>query len=272
MADWQGAARQKLMAFVPAPSLVVFSGRGYHGYWLFNEPVRVGDGDDRGRQVVLANMMLEQRLHGDSVSDLARVLRVAGTVNPKTNVRCCLLVEDGPTYDFDALIRTLDVEMSTVDTPANPSSTTVICGGTASVPAQERTQVSRRLWSPIARGDRSRSTGPASLGTSPCRWRGLVGERALPASGWPRPVTSGSCSRRSDGASRVDRDAARGSVQPPRLAHRGSVSGVGDAGAGLLATDRRKGQVSDAQDPPGSRCPDLDKEPWRDTCQKPQMT
>jgi hypothetical protein len=88
--------------------------------------------------------MLERRLDGDSVSDLARVMRAPGTVNPKTNVRCRLLMEDGPTYNFDALISALDVEMSLVGTPADTSSVTVLrTGGTASVLAQERTQLPR---------------------------------------------------------------------------------------------------------------------------------
>ena len=141
---WQRSAHRKLMTFVPSPSLVVFSGRGYHGYWLFDEPVRVCDGGDRARLVVDANQVLERRLDGDSVSDLARVMRVPGTVNLKTNARCRLLVEDGPTYDFDALISALDVEMNPVVTPADTSSV-IFSGavGAASEPAQEPTRLPR---------------------------------------------------------------------------------------------------------------------------------
>ena len=149
LAGWQRAAHQKLMAFVPSPSLVVFSGRGYHGYWLFAEPVRVRDGVDRARQVVEANKMLERRLGGDSVSDLARVMRVPGTLNPKTNARCRLLVEDGPIYDVDGLISALDVVVRPVDAFADTSSVTVSgAGGTAFVPAQERTRSPRRRGRP----------------------------------------------------------------------------------------------------------------------------
>ncbi len=104
LAEWQRAAYQKLLAFVPGPSLVVCSGRGFHAYWLFAEPVRVRDVDDRAHQVVQANRILARRLDGDAVGDLARVMRVPGTINPKTNTRCRLLVEDGPIYDFDVLV------------------------------------------------------------------------------------------------------------------------------------------------------------------------
>ena len=143
LAGWQRAAHQKLMAFRPRPSLVVFSGRGYHGYWLFAEPVRVCDGDDRGRQVVQANKMLERRLDGDSVSDLARVMRVPGTFNPKTNVSCRLLVEDGPTYEFDGLISALDVDMARTDRSADTSGahTALGAGGMGSVVAAEGTRL-----------------------------------------------------------------------------------------------------------------------------------
>ena len=102
---------------------------------------------------------------------------------------------------------------------------------------------SARPRSRAARSDPPRSAELASLGTSPCRGWGLVGERALPPAGWPRPVTSRSRSRRSHGARRVARHASGGGVPPPRLAHRSSISGVGDAGAGLFETDHREGQA-----------------------------
>ena len=145
LAGWQCAAHQKLMAFVPCPSLVVFSGRGYHGYWLFAEPVRVRNGDNRARQVVQANKMLERRLDGDTVSDLARVMRVPGTVNPKTNACCRLLVEDGPIYDFDELISTLQVDASPAAswTDAPFSRVAVGVDEMAPVSAPERTRLPR---------------------------------------------------------------------------------------------------------------------------------
>ena len=145
LAGWQCAAYQKLMAFVPSPSLVEFSGRGFHGYWLFAEPVRVLDGVDRAGQVVQANRVLARRLDGDAVGDFARVMRVPGTVNPKTNARCRLLVNDGPTYDFDALISALDLDTTPADRSADASFSRMTPGidGMASVVAPERTRVPR---------------------------------------------------------------------------------------------------------------------------------
>ena len=145
MAGWQRAAYQKLIACVPDPSLVVFSGRGYHAYWVFAEPVRVCEGDDRARQVVQANRILARRLDGDAVGDLARVMRVPGTVNPRTNMCCHLQVEDGPIYDFDALVRALDVDACPVvsSTDASFSRMAGDVDGMASVSAPEKTRLPR---------------------------------------------------------------------------------------------------------------------------------
>ncbi len=139
---WQRGALQRLTAFTPSPSLVVFSGRGWHGYWVFDEPVRVRDGGDRARQVVEANRILERRLDGDAVSDLARVMRVPGTINPKTHARCRLLAQGGPTYDFDTLISALHVDTTPVTGSGDTSCARIAVsgGGTASVAAPERTR------------------------------------------------------------------------------------------------------------------------------------
>ena len=145
MAGWQRAAYQKLVAFVPDPSLVVCTGRGFHGYWLVAKPVRVRDDDDRAHQVVQANRMLARRLDGDAVGDLARVMRVPGTINPKTNTRCRLLVEDGPIYDFDGLVRALDVDAcpAVSSTSASSARMAVDVDGITSVSAPEKTGVPR---------------------------------------------------------------------------------------------------------------------------------
>ena len=145
LAVWQRAAYQKLMAFVPEPSLVVFSGRGFHSYWLVAKPVRVRDDDGRARQVVQANRMLARRLDGDAVGDLARVMRVPGTINPKTNTRCRLLVEDGPIYDFDVLVSALHVDACPTGSSTDASSGRRAVGvdGMVFGLAPERTRVPR---------------------------------------------------------------------------------------------------------------------------------
>lgn len=74
-----------------APTLVVETGHGLHCYWLLKKPWIFGDDSERDQAADMARAWegtLQQiaRDHGrtlDSVADLARVLRVPGTVNTK---------------------------------------------------------------------------------------------------------------------------------------------------------------------------------------------
>lgn len=64
---------------IPPPSAVVETGGGVHAYWLLDEPVT-------GTNLMLIppiNRALAERVGGDDVGDLARVLRVPGTRNRK---------------------------------------------------------------------------------------------------------------------------------------------------------------------------------------------
>lgn len=63
-----------LREFVPLPSLIISSGRGYAGYWNLKEPV---DADTAER----CNRGLELALGGDSCWNVDRVMRTPGTIN-----------------------------------------------------------------------------------------------------------------------------------------------------------------------------------------------
>ena len=72
----------------PKPSLVVHSGHGLQVWWLFDEPVEVTD-DNRThvRQAAVAFHEVLKRRMGeyalDAVHDLARIMRIPGSVNHK---------------------------------------------------------------------------------------------------------------------------------------------------------------------------------------------
>lgn len=110
LAAWRAEAVERLRAFAPRVSLLVDSGRGFHGYWLLREPLRL-DGADRAQlaaRVEAGNRQLAERLGGDSVGDLSRVMRLPGTVNPKAGAGPCVLLDaDGPRYDFAELAEAL---------------------------------------------------------------------------------------------------------------------------------------------------------------------
>ena len=80
------------------PTMIVSSGHGYHLYWIFREPWVFDDDDERLEAEMLSfrwketirawALRINRRV--DSVGDLARVMRVAGTFNYK---------QDGKTID-----------------------------------------------------------------------------------------------------------------------------------------------------------------------------
>ncbi len=70
------------------PSALIWSGGGFQLHWFLKEPIVIGSEDDRRRAEALTEgwqEYLRQRLgkHLDNTSDLARVMRLPGTVNHK---------------------------------------------------------------------------------------------------------------------------------------------------------------------------------------------
>ena len=88
----EDAARSLLDAAPYKPSLIVHSGHGLQVYWLFKELASFDTRDDReafsrlcrGWQQLFQQTGLDQGWHVDSTADLARVLRIPGTYNLKT--------------------------------------------------------------------------------------------------------------------------------------------------------------------------------------------
>ncbi len=73
------------------PSIIVNSGNGIHGYWLLKEPFNIENTQDRSYIVSIFKefgryINLKAKKHGwriDNIYDLARILRVPGTINHK---------------------------------------------------------------------------------------------------------------------------------------------------------------------------------------------
>lgn len=66
---------ERLLGFSPAPTVILFSGGGYHGYWKLAEPV-----DDLAR-VEAINMAVAKAVGGDNCHNIDRIMRLPGTVN-----------------------------------------------------------------------------------------------------------------------------------------------------------------------------------------------
>lgn len=103
--------RKALKEFRPAPSIVVRSGNGIHVYWLLKEPATSDGPTLSGEllQVEAVNRKIAKRLGGDSTTDLARILRIPGTLNIKTDPpKICEISRFEPTLrytlmDFDEI-------------------------------------------------------------------------------------------------------------------------------------------------------------------------
>lgn len=97
------------------PSILVNSGNGLHAYWLLDEPFKIKNLKEkdyissifRGWSRVLSTKAFERGWKLDNVSDLARVLRVPGSINHKlkNSAICEVLDSNGIRYhltDFES--------------------------------------------------------------------------------------------------------------------------------------------------------------------------
>jgi putative DNA primase/helicase len=95
-------AARKIIADLPTPTLIVNSGGGLYPIWQFKHPVFITDtnrAEVKARSQDWQNMIKAnaERLgwhYGSGVGDLARVLRLPGTVNRKDGLeRPCRVIE-----------------------------------------------------------------------------------------------------------------------------------------------------------------------------------
>lgn len=74
-----------------APSVVVLSGHGLQPHWIFERPVTMNTAEERDRvkrllvglQAILRGKAVAKGWTLDKTADLARVLRIPGTLNRK---------------------------------------------------------------------------------------------------------------------------------------------------------------------------------------------
>lgn len=83
-----------LNTFILEPSIIIHSGGGIHCYWLFQEPMEIKSISDKHFaekmlariQNVFIRLGRVKGFHIDNTSDLARVLRLPGTLNLKSRI------------------------------------------------------------------------------------------------------------------------------------------------------------------------------------------
>lgn len=76
-----GLLTDKIPKGIPKPTVIVFSGGGYQGFWRLSESVTI-DGDvKKAEEFELYNKRLEQVFGGDHCHNVDRIMRLPGTVN-----------------------------------------------------------------------------------------------------------------------------------------------------------------------------------------------
>lgn len=114
---------------LPAPTLLVHSGGGLYPWWLLDEPA---DLTDTLAEWARRSAAWQQQLtagaetlgyHYGPVGDLARVLRLPGSVNRKTaDERACRVVStDGPRYSSSALEDALEASRMVLESSPGPA-------------------------------------------------------------------------------------------------------------------------------------------------------
>jgi len=140
----EGEARKKIKDFPLKVSLAVHSGNGFHLYWVMREPWDLSVDEER-RKLKAINRAVAKAVGGDHVHDLARVLRVPGTLNVKVApyVPCRVLVSRDDRYnpaDFEGHLK-ID------DSPPPPQQP--IQTGMLTLPKEIRDKVvdvARKIW------------------------------------------------------------------------------------------------------------------------------
>jgi predicted P-loop ATPase len=105
-----------LRAYEPKPSIIIFSGGGYQGFWLLREPAEIEEPSEKDKapwaKFEAHNRTPEKKLGGDHCFNIDRIMRLPGTVNlpdakkrAKGRVEAVAEVVDA---DWDALYELTD--------------------------------------------------------------------------------------------------------------------------------------------------------------------
>ncbi len=112
------------------PSIIVSSGNGIHSYWLLDKPFKIETEEDKnyvahifkgfGKYVNCEAKNLGWRL--DNVYDLARILRVPGTINHKlkNNVKCEVIQSNLYRYNLESFNQDMHSHGTVCNAHKNP--------------------------------------------------------------------------------------------------------------------------------------------------------
>jgi len=76
-----GLLTTNLPAGVPPPTVIVFSGGGYQGFWKLAQPLALDGSLEQAEDAKLWNLALERAFGADHCHNIDRIMRLPGTVN-----------------------------------------------------------------------------------------------------------------------------------------------------------------------------------------------
>ena len=103
-------AHQLLSSSTFKPSLIVNSGRGLHAYWLFHDYWTFNCPEDRFDAALLVRLwhihVITKFMQGrdvDNVSELARIMRLPGSINQKSKTQAHIFSQSAERYHYSEL-------------------------------------------------------------------------------------------------------------------------------------------------------------------------
>lgn len=66
---------------IPPPTVIVFSGGGYQGFWKLKEPLVINGDLEKAEGAKLFNLALERAFKADNCHNIDRIMRLPGTIN-----------------------------------------------------------------------------------------------------------------------------------------------------------------------------------------------
>jgi hypothetical protein len=104
---------------IPVPTVIVFSGGGYQGFWRLEEPIEIDGKLDLAEQAKLYNIQLELLLGGDQCHNIDRIMRLPGSINwpnkrkvekGRVPALAKIIPASGKTYPLDKFIAAPQVQ------------------------------------------------------------------------------------------------------------------------------------------------------------------
>lgn len=72
---------EKIRGYDPPPTMIIFSGGGYQGFWKLDEPLDIHGDEPRARRAGQYNKQIELTLKADHCHNVDRIMRLPGTIN-----------------------------------------------------------------------------------------------------------------------------------------------------------------------------------------------